>query len=67
MLYVRPCDVSRGGHYYVETRTEARALATEAVARLRSLGVAASGNIRSADRVLVTRAILAVADALTRG
>jgi nucleotide-binding universal stress UspA family protein len=63
-LYVRPCDVSRGGHYYLETRAEARALATEAAARLRGRGVSASGIVRDADRGRIAHAILAQADAL---
>jgi nucleotide-binding universal stress UspA family protein len=64
VLYVRPWDTSRGGHYFVETRAEARAVTTEAVVRLRARGVSASGVVRSADRGRIAHAILAEADAL---
>jgi nucleotide-binding universal stress UspA family protein len=64
VLYVRPWDTCRGGHYYVETRYEARAVAQAAMRRLRLRGVPASGVVRDADRELVAGAILAEADAV---
>ena len=64
VLYVRPWDTSRGGHYFVETPAEARAVAAEAVWRLRARGVSASSVMRSADRLRVPHAILAEADTL---
>ena len=64
VLYVRPWDTCRGGHYFVETRLEARAVAQAAVRRLRLRGVPASGVLRDADREQVAGAILAEADAV---
>lgn len=64
VLYVRPWDTSRGGHYIVETQAEARAVAAQAVVRLRARGISASGVIRSADRGRIAQAILAEANAL---
>ena len=64
VLYVRPWDTCRGGHYFVETRHEARSVAQTAVRRLRGRGVPASGVLRDASRERVARAILAEADAV---
>ncbi len=64
VLYVRPWDTSRGGHYYIETRAEASALAQVAVSRLRLRGIAASRVVRDADRARLANAILAEAAAL---
>lgn len=62
VLYVRLWDTCRGGHYYVETRPEARAVAQAAVRQLRLRGVAASTVVRDADRERVAGAILGEAD-----
>lgn len=64
VLYVRPWDTARGGHYYVETRPEAGAVAQAAVRLLRLRGVPASGLVRDAARDRVARVILAQADAV---
>jgi len=64
VLHVRPCDVARGGHYYVETQAEARALVAHAVAQLRAYGVSTSGLVRHADRGRISRVIRAEADVL---
>lgn len=64
VLYVRPWDTCRGGHYYVETRGEARAVAQAAMRRLRLRGVPASGVVRDADREQVAGSILAEANAV---
>jgi len=64
VLYVRPWDTSRGGHYYVETRAEAHAVTQAAVSRLRRRGVTASGVVRDADRARLVDTILAEAEAV---
>ena len=64
VLYVRTWDTYRGGHYYVETRPEAHAVAQAAMRLLRLRGVPASGVVRDADRERVAGAILAEADAV---
>jgi nucleotide-binding universal stress UspA family protein len=62
VLYVRPWDTSRGGHYYVETRLEAAAVAHAAVRRFRSHGLPTSGVVRDAARERVAWAILTEAE-----
>jgi nucleotide-binding universal stress UspA family protein len=64
VLYVRPWDSVRGGHIFVETPGEARAVAQAAVRRLRARGVSASGEIRNASRAGIAKTIVAEADAL---
>ena len=64
VLYVRPRDSCRGGHFYVETRSEARACAELAELRLRRGGVCASTLVRDAERSKVSDTIVAVAEAL---
>lgn len=64
VLYVRTWDTSRGGHFYIETRAEASALAQVAVSRLRLRGVTASRVVRDADRARLADAILVEAEAL---
>ena len=61
VLHVREFDVGRGGRFSLETREEALALTTAAVARLRRRGITATGVVRAAERVHVHRAIAAEA------
>ena len=64
VLYVRPWDTSRGGHFYLETRAEARVRAQAGVRRLRGYGATASAVVRDADRAKVAQTIVAEAEAL---
>jgi len=58
VLYVRPCDVCRGGHYYVETPHEARAIAEAGARRLRARGVTTCSTVVGAERRLLSAAIV---------
>jgi nucleotide-binding universal stress UspA family protein len=58
VLYVRPCDLCRGGYYYLETRAEAMAVAEAGASRLRARGVATCSRVVNADRRLLSAAIV---------
>ncbi len=62
ILHVRVGDVCRGGRLYLETPAEARAVTLDAVARLQSSGVVASGVVCNADRSDIVRVVLDEAD-----
>jgi nucleotide-binding universal stress UspA family protein len=65
VLYVRPWDRTRGsGRFFLETRSEARALAQTGVNRLCTKGVTATALVHDACRQRVAEAIVAQAEAL---
>ncbi|WP_281280835.1 universal stress protein [Nocardioides guangzhouensis] len=58
VLYVRPCDLSRGGYYYVETVADAMAVAEAGAIRLRARGVTTCSRVVDSDRRLLSAAIV---------
>ena len=64
VLYVRPWDPVRGGRIFIETPSEARAVANGGVGELRARGVSASAMVRDASRRGIADTIVAAAQAL---
>jgi nucleotide-binding universal stress UspA family protein len=65
VLYVRPWDPVRGGgHIFIETPSEARAVAHTGVGALRAHGVSASAIVRDATRHGIADTIVLAAEAL---
>ncbi len=64
VLYVRPWDPVRGGRIFIETPTDALAVAHAGVAKLRGLGAAASTIVRDASRRGIADTIVAEAETL---
>jgi hypothetical protein len=62
VLHVRAADVSLGGHYYIERRSQAYVMTQVAARRLQNHGVTATPMLRSADRNKIAGTILATAD-----
>jgi nucleotide-binding universal stress UspA family protein len=64
VLYVRPWDPVRGGRIFIETPSEARAVAHAGVGALRAHGVSASAMLRDASRHGIADTIVVAAEAL---
>ena len=64
VLYVRPWDPVRGGRIFIESRSEARAVAQAGVGKLHARGGAASAVVRDASRQGIAHTIVTEAEAL---